>query len=150
MGEEALFEVEPHALDRVQLGRVGRQRQQRDVVGHRQVVSDVPSGLIGEHGHVLVVGDRGGEAIEELLHRLGIGPRHHQSEGVVGAGLDGGEDVGEREALVGKAWRALAPRPPDVADAALLADARLILEEQPNPLAFMRTLKFSQDLRGSF
>ena len=27
MREEALFEVEPHALDRVQLGRVGRQRQ---------------------------------------------------------------------------------------------------------------------------
>ena len=29
MGEEALFEVEPHALDRVQLGRIGWQRQQR-------------------------------------------------------------------------------------------------------------------------
>ena len=36
MGEEALFEVEPHALDRVQLGRVGRQRHQRDVVGNAQ------------------------------------------------------------------------------------------------------------------
>ena len=28
------FEAEPHALDRVQLGRVGRQRHQGDVVGN--------------------------------------------------------------------------------------------------------------------
>src|SRR5882762_6464828 len=35
--EKALLEVEPHALDRVQLGRIGWQRQQRDVVGYAQI-----------------------------------------------------------------------------------------------------------------
>ena len=35
--EKALLEVEPHALDRVQLGRIRWQRQQRDVVGYAQI-----------------------------------------------------------------------------------------------------------------
>src|SRR3972149_6314487 len=55
--EEALLEIEPQPLDRIELGRVGRQLQQRDVAGYLKIVGDVPSGLIGEHGHVLVVGD---------------------------------------------------------------------------------------------
>ena len=99
---------------------------------------------------MLVLRDRRREAIEEFLHRVGIDVWQDERESVVGAGLDGCEDVGEREALVAQARWTLAALPPDVADAALLADARLILEEQPNPLVFMRTLKFSQDLRGSF
>ena len=99
---------------------------------------------------MLVLCDRRREAIEEFLHRLGIDVWQDERESVVGAGLDGCEDVGERKALVAQARWTLAALPPDVADAALLADARLILEEQPNPLVFMRTLKFSQDLRGSF
>ena len=48
----------------------------------------MPSGSMGEHGHVLVVGDRLGELIEELLHRLGIDMRHHQRERIVGTRLD--------------------------------------------------------------
>jgi hypothetical protein len=81
------------------------------------------------HGHVLVVGDRTGEPIEELLHRLGVGIRHDESEAVVGVGLDGCEDVGERKALVAQARRSLTPRPPDVTGPPLLSDARLVLEE---------------------
>ena len=99
---------------------------------------------------MLVLRDRRREAIEEFLHRLGIDVWQDERESVVCAGLHGCEDVGERKALVAQARWTLAALPPDVADAALLADARLILEEQPNPLVFMRTLKFSQDLRGSF
>ena len=48
--------------------------------------------------------------------------RHHQRERIVRARLDGGENVGERETLVAQARRALAPLPPDAADATLLAD----------------------------
>ena len=93
---------------------------------------------------MLVIGDRAGEAIEELLHRLGIGIRHDESKGIVGAGLHGREDVGEREAPVAQARRALAAPPPHVACAALLADPRLVLEEQPQVLVFMCTLNFSE------
>ena len=49
MREEALLEIEPQALDGIELGAVGGQLDQRDVVGHAQVVGDVPSGSIGEH-----------------------------------------------------------------------------------------------------
>ncbi len=88
-------------------------------------------------------------AVEELLHRL-VGVRQDERERVVGAGLDGRKDVGEREAPVAEARRALAPLPPDMADAPLLPDARLVLEIQADALIFMRTLSFFQDLRGSF
>ena len=70
LGEEALLEVEADALDRVDFGRIGRQGDQRDVVGCGQVVGLVPAGLIEHHRHVLVFADRGGEAVAELLHRL--------------------------------------------------------------------------------
>jgi hypothetical protein len=70
--------------------------------------------------------------------------RHDQRKRVVSAGLDGREDVGEREALVGEARRTLAPLPPDVTDPTLLADARLVLEKQADALVFMRTLNYSQ------
>jgi hypothetical protein len=45
-------------------------------------------------------------------------------------------------------WRSFTPSDP--AHAALLADTGLILEEQTQALASMRTLKFFEELRGSF
>jgi hypothetical protein len=150
MGEEALLEVEPHALDRVQFGRVGRQRHRRDVVGNAQRAGGVPAGLIEHHRDVLVIADGRSEAVEEHLHRLGIHERHDEREGVVGSRLDGREDVGEREALVAEPRRTLASPPPDVARAPLLPDAGLVLEEEADALVFMRTLYFSEQRRGSF
>jgi hypothetical protein len=44
--EESLLEIEPHPFHGVELGRVGRQRNQRDVGGCDQVVSLVLAGLI--------------------------------------------------------------------------------------------------------
>jgi hypothetical protein len=76
--------------------------------------------------------------------------RQHQREAVIGAGLDGREDVGEREALVAQTRWSLAAPPPYVARSALLSDARLILKEEADALQFMRTLNFSEQCRGSF
>ena len=90
------------------------------------------------------------EAIEKRLHRRRIGIGQHEREGVVASRFDGGEDVGEGKPLVAEPRRALPPLPPDMADAAFLPDARFILEKQPDALAFMRTLKFFEKLRGSF
>ena len=150
MGEEALLEVEPHALDRVQLGRVGRQRHQRDIGWHGAGALVVPAGLIEHHRDVLVIADGRSEAVEEHLHRLGIHVRHDERKGVVGSWLDGCEDVGEREALIAEPRRTLASPPPDVARAPLLPDAGLVLEEEADALIFMRMLYFSEQRRGSF
>jgi hypothetical protein len=97
----------------------------------------MPAGLIEDHRHVLVLGNGFGEAVEEGLHRRRIRIGHHQREGVVRARLHGSEDVGEGETLVAKPRRTLPALPPDVTDAPLLADARLVLEEQPQALVFM-------------
>jgi hypothetical protein len=69
---------------------------------------------------------------------------------MTGARFDGSEDISEGEALIAKPGRALAALPPDMADAALLADTRLVLKEQPEALVFMRMLNVFQQRRGSF
>ena len=81
------------------------------------------------------------------MHRRRIGIGHHQCKGAVRAGLDGGEDVSEGEAPIAEPRRALAAFPPDMADAALLTDARFVLAEA---LAFMTYTDGSQQHRGSF
>jgi hypothetical protein len=135
--EEAFLEVEPDALDRIEFGRVGRQRNQGDVGRNGEVVGAMPASLIENHHRMFVVSDGFCKAVEKDLHRRRIGIGHHQREGVVRARLYGGEDVGEGKAPVAKPRRPLPALPPDMADAALLADARLILEEQAQALAFM-------------
>src|SRR3954464_9219119 len=44
--EEAFAQVEPDALDRVQLGAVRRQRNRSDVGGDDEVLGAMPSGLV--------------------------------------------------------------------------------------------------------
>jgi hypothetical protein len=108
MREEALLEVEPHALDGIELRRIGRQGHERDVGRHAERARVMPAGLIKHHDDVLIVGDGGSEAVEELLHRLGVGIGHDEGEAVVGAGLNASKDVdamgasGEEMASIGR------------------------------------------------
>ena len=110
----------------------------------------MPAGLIEHHRHVFVLGDGFGEVIEEYLHRLGVHVRQHESEGVISARLHAREDVGECEAVVAQAWRTLPARPPDAASSTLLADARFVLEEQPELLAFMCSCNSCQQTTAFF
>ena len=135
MGEEALLKIEPEALDRVQLGRVGWQRNQRDVGRHGKLVRAMPARLVEDHDRMLVLSDGFREVVEEDLHCGGIGIGHHEREGIVRARLDGGEDIGKGKTLVAKPRRPLAPLPPDMADAAFLADPRFVLEPDFDRLA---------------
>ena len=91
---------------------------------------------------MLISTDRFGEVIEEYLHRVGVHVWEHEREGVVGAGFDAREDVGEREAVIAQARRPLPARPPNAARSSLLADARFVLEEQSEFLAFMCSCNF--------
>jgi hypothetical protein len=77
--------------------------------------------LVEDQGDVLVLADGCSELLEEPLHRLGVGVRQHEREGLVGAGLDGREDVGEREAPIAQARRPLAALPPDATRAPFLS-----------------------------
>src|SRR6516162_11797739 len=148
--EEAFLEVEPDALYRVQFGRIGWQRNQGDVVRNSEVIRTMPAGLIERHHDVLVLSNGFGETVQKDLHRRRIGIGHHHRKRVVRARLYGGEDIGEGEAPVAKPWRALAALPPDMTDAAFLADARFVLEEQAQALAFTTYTDGSQQHWGSF
>ena len=150
MREEAFLEIKPDALDRVQFGRVGGQRDQGDVGRNGEGIRAMPACLIEHHHRMFVISDGFGKAVEEGLHRRRIGIGHHQRESVVRAWLHGREDIGEGEAPIAEPRRTLAALPPDMADAALLADARLVLEEQAKALAFMRILNFFQKRRSPF
>ena len=97
----------------------------------------MPAGLIEHQDSMFIDGDGGRKLVEVDLHGQGRDFRHHQRKGVVGAGLNGGEDVGEGIALVGAPWRTLSPRVPAMADAPLLADARLVLEHEADAFAWM-------------
>ena len=110
----------------------------------------MPAGLIEDHHRMFVLSDGFRKAVEEDLHRRSIGVGHHQREGVVRARLYGGEDIGEGEAPVAKPRRTLAALPPDMTNAAFLADARFVLEEQAQALAFMTPTDVSKKRGGSF
>ena len=150
MREEAFLEIEPDALDWVQFRRVGWQRNQSDFGRNGESIRAMPTRLIEDHRYVLVFSDGFGKAVEEGLHRRRIGIGHHQRKGIICAGLYGSEDIGEGEALVAEPWRALAALPPDMADAALLANARLVLEEQAQAFAFMTYADGIQKRRSPF
>jgi hypothetical protein len=99
---------------------------------------------------MFVLSDSFGKAVEEGLHRRRIGIGHEQGESVISAWLHGRENIGEGEAPIAEPWRTLPALPPDMTDAALLADARLVLEEKTKALLFMRTLNFFQKRQSPF
>ena len=99
---------------------------------------------------MLAGADGFGEGIEKRLHSRSVRVGQDQREGIVRTGLDGGVDIRGNIALIAQARRSFAAFPPDMTDASLLADARLILEIQAQALVFMRTLNFFQRSSGSF
>jgi len=95
----------------------------------------VPAGPVKHHDGVLVIGQRRCEAPQELAHCRGGDGGQHQAEIPPGRGFDGGEDVGERVALIDRPGRTAATQPPAAAAASLLTESGFILEKQGNPFA---------------
>ena len=73
--EEALAEVEPDALDRVELGAVGRQHDEGDVGRDREVAADVPARAVEHQGEVGVGRPGRCDVVEEDLHGGGVDRR---------------------------------------------------------------------------
>ena len=128
--EEALAEVEPDPFHRVQLRAVGRQLDQGDGVGEVVGPDVVPAGAIEDDDGMGVLGQLLGEPVEEEPHGPGGHFGQDQGEVLAGGRADGGIDVGPLVAPVADPGRALALEPPAVADAALVADPRLVLEPE--------------------
>lgn len=140
MGEEALAQVEPDALDGIhqapsrfliamgtQLGAAGGQRQQRDSVRHHELRREVPAGLIKEQDGVHAGRQLLGEGRQEHDHGLCRGTWQGQGEGLVSAGPAGGEQIEAVVALVRGPRRADASFVPVMTNPAFLPDPGLVL-----------------------
>ena len=127
MSEIALTQVQPDPLDRVQLWRCGRQRQERDVSGHVQSPLVMPARLVEDEHGVYVRGELMREVLEEDRHRARVRSRQSQSERLVGAGSAGRKQIQAGEALIDDPRRAEAALVPDPCGPPLLPDTRLIL-----------------------
>ena len=65
--EEALAQVEPDPLDRVELGAVGRQDDEGDAGRHDEVAARMPAGAVEHHDEMRVRRPGGGDMVEEEL-----------------------------------------------------------------------------------
>ena len=128
--EEALSEIEPDPLDRVEFRTVGWQGRQGEVVRDLKRAAVVPAGAVEHHEGVCVVWPGGGEAGEEQVHDLGVEGGQHEGEVLAGGRAHGGEDVGPLVADLTWARGAPAPGPPAMTDPALVAEAGLVLEPE--------------------
>ncbi|MEF2554540.1 hypothetical protein VQ042_25145, partial [Aurantimonas sp. A2-1-M11] len=132
--EGGLAQIEPEPLDRVELGTVGRKRDEGDVRRYVEGLFAVPSGAVENHDGMDVVRNGVGELGEVEVHHRLVGIGQDQGEGLAGGGFDGAEDVGPVEALVAKPGWSLAAGPPAVAEAAFLANPCFVLIPERNPL----------------
>src|SRR5690349_12007160 len=100
MAELVLAQVLPDVLDRVQLGRVGRERQQGEVPGDGEVAGAVPPGAV-EHAHAVRPGRDRAADLDEVQaggRRVGVGQDQGGADGPLRA--DRAEQVGPRVATV--------------------------------------------------
>ena len=94
IGEPVLAHVLPDVFDRVQLGTLGRDRDQREVVGNMELACDVPTGLIHQDHGVRAFSDESGDLLQMKRHRLGVAKGEDKAGAFVVGGADGPEDVG--------------------------------------------------------
>lgn len=136
IAELVTSQIGPDVLDWIELGTVGRQVQQGDVVGHAQLVAGlVPASTVdGEHS-VRPGRDTCADLIEVQAHHLGVGKRQHQPSSGATARADRTEDVGPRIALIAGCRGSRAALGPDPGQGSLLTDPGLVLPPEFERLA---------------
>ena len=100
VGEPVVAHELPDVLDRVQLGALGRQRQERDVGGHHQCCRGMPPGLIEDQDGMGARRDVESDLFEVHPHRLAVAAGHDDGRALAFSRTDGAEDVGRGGALI--------------------------------------------------
>ena len=118
----------PDVLHHVQLGTLRRQRQQRDVVRHRDLIREVPSGLVEQQHRMAARFHHGGDLSQVQAHRRAVAERQDERRAFTLPGTDRAEDVGRCRALVLRRRGAAAAWRPAAGDLVLLANPGLIRE----------------------
>lgn len=142
-------EVVPQILDAVEFWGVRRQRDQRDVGGHLQIVSAMEAGSVPDQGRVDVVSQSAGELVEELIDDRRVQDGRENRLGLTGLRTRGPDNPDVF--IFGLAYGGR-PRPspsPPTCQCPLLTEAALILEEGDDLPVGMLGLKAGQ-LVGDF
>lgn len=118
----------PYVLDRVELGALGRQRDDADVAGNLELAGGVPSGLIHQHDRVSAGRDGSRYLGQVQGHGLGVAKGQNQPSALAMFRADRAEDIGRFCPLILRCRRpAPAPRPAP-RDLVLLAEAGFVLK----------------------
>ena len=128
VGEPIIAHVLPDVLDGIELGRLGRQRDGRDVFGHAELRGDMPPGLIHEQNSVSAGLDGKRDLLEMQLHGLGVAKWQDETGRLAECGTDSAEDIGRGGSLIFQGERSRSAFGPATGDLVLLADARLVGE----------------------
>ena len=118
----------PDVFDGVQLRAFGRQREERDVERHDELVRQMPAGLIDQHDRVSARRHGGRDLRQVQGHHRGVAPGQYQSRSLTFLGADGAEDVGRSGALIARRRRPRAAQCPAPGDLVLLPDPSLVAE----------------------
>jgi hypothetical protein len=126
--------MQPQPLDRIEFGRVGRQKHQAEIFGHHQIASGMPTRLVHQHD-AMHPGSHGlGQLGKEQVHRRSIEPGQHQCDAGVARRADGADYPSRLIADIAASARGATALPPDVAGASFLPDPGLILAPDFKPL----------------
>ena len=154
-GEDAVREMVvahelPDVLDRVQLGRTRRQRQERDVRGHVERPGEMPSRLVEQKDGMGAVRHHGADLGKMRLHGFCVAERHDEPGALALGRADRAEKVSPGRALV---VRRAGPGPaagPSAGQLVLLADPGLVLPPELYTFAGMGGPDLRQALWETF
>ena len=94
VGEPVVADELPDILDRIEFGAFGRQRDERDVRRHDELVGQVPSGLVEDEHGVSARRHRHRDLGQMQVHRGNVAAGQDEGGGLAVLGADGAEDIG--------------------------------------------------------
>src|SRR5262249_2681415 len=128
-------------LDRVEFRRVGRQKDQAEVLRHDEIAAGMPARLVHQH-YAMRSGRHGlSELSKKQVHRGGVEPSHYQGDTGVACRAYGPNDPGRLVADITQHARGIAALPPRIASPPLLSNPRLVLAPDFKPLGFRMSLR---------
>ena len=128
VGEPVVADELPDVFDRVELGRLRRQRHQGDIVGDVELGRKVPAGLIEQQNSMGSRRHRSGDLGQMQSHGGGIAARQNKAGGDALSRANGPEDVGRARPLIVRRRGARPALRPSPGDLVLLSDPGLVLE----------------------
>jgi len=132
VGQKVRFQIGPQVLDRVEFGRVGRQKQQAQARRHYEVLRAMPSRVVQHQNDVAAGRDLGGQFGQKPAHGLGVDPRQQQRARLARARIGRAKQVEVLVAGLADDDRPRAAPRPDGCQRAFLAKARFVLKPDFN------------------